>query len=63
MQAIGNVCVLYVCFFNVIIFCCRWEPKRYLGLWVKILEFTGMLFIYLKVTSNVSAPEYPIIHF
>ena len=31
-------------------------------MWVKILEFVGMLFIYLKVTSKQIAPEVSIIH-
>ena len=28
-----------------------------MGVWVNILEFAGMLFIYLKATSKESAPE------
>ena len=28
-----------------------------MGVWVKTLEFAGMLFIYLKVTSKKTAPE------
>ena len=49
--------------FNMIIFQYEWGSQRYLGIWVEILEFVGMLFIYLKVTSNKSAPELSIIHF
>ena len=49
--------------FNMINFQYEWRSQRYLGVWVKILEFTGMLFIYLKVTSNNRAPEVSIIHF
>ena len=50
-----EVCVY--AFFNVIIFQYEWGSQEYLGVWLKILEFAGMLFIYLKVTSNKSAPE------
>ena len=50
-----GVCVY--AFFNVIIFQYEWGSQEYLGVWLKILEFAGMLFIYLKVTSNKSAPE------
>ena len=31
--------------------------------WVKILEFVGILFIYLKVISKKSVPEVSILHF
>ena len=31
-----------------------------LGIWVKILEFAGILFINWKVTSKQTVPDYPI---
>ena len=57
MAVIGNVLVLCACFFNVIIFSMNGSYRKCLGVWVKTLEFAGMPFIYLKVTSKKSAPE------
>ena len=39
-------------FFNVIIFQYGWGSQGYLGVSVKILEFAGMLFVYLKISSK-----------
>ena len=38
--------------FNVIVFLVWMGSNRYFGVWVKILKFVGMLFIYLKITSE-----------
>ena len=58
-ECLGFICML----FNVIIFLVLKGSQRYLGIWVKILKFAGMLFIYLKVASKQSVPRVSIIHF
>ena len=47
-ECLGFMCML----FNVIVFLVWMESNRYFGVWVKILKFVGMLFIYLKITSE-----------
>ena len=59
MECLGFMCMV----FNVIVFQNEWGSQRYLGVWVKILDFVGMLFSYLKVANKQSAPNEPIIHF
>ena len=34
-----------------------------MGVWAKILEFAGIIFVNWKVTSKQTVPDCPIIHF